>query len=61
MPHELSPADKEYYHNLGQQHASEGKYESPAGGVNAIITTDVHIARHEAYMQGLTNTTNQKE
>ena len=48
----LSPADKEYYHNKGQEDAAQGTWNSPAGGINSIFTRDIDIARHEAYKDG---------
>ena len=56
----LSPADKEYYHNKGQEDAAQGTWNSPAGGINSIFTRDIDIARHEAYKEGYDHHESQK-
>ena len=56
----LSPADKEYYHNKGQEDAAQGTWNSPAGGINSIFTRDIDIARAEAYKEGWVHTQSQK-
>lgn len=43
----------EYYHNLGQTHAAEGKYDSPCqGGPFSIHQTPFEREKNEHYDQG---------
>lgn len=58
-------ADKQYYHNKGEQDAADGKYNPPHGLVDEFTTWDERgmqkiVDENTAYKEGYSNTQNQK-